>query len=98
AEATANVSGQLRVSNARLREVLNEPALAGTLDASAAFTASGKTVESLIATLGGSGTAGVSELAVNGINPNALAELLRASDGYGAEIDATAIDAFSGDL
>lgn len=97
-DGSANVSAQLQLSGAQAGAVLNEPALGGLLDVSAAVTAGGKTVDSLVAALGGSGTVSVRDLAVDGINPGALPELLRMADGLGTEIDAAAIDRFADEL
>lgn len=92
---TGLLSAQLQLSGARAQDLLENAGISGTLDIGAALTAAGKSVDGLVATLGGSGTAGIRDVTIEGVNPGALAELLRVAEGYGPQIDAAATLAFA---
>ena len=95
---TGFLSGQFSLSGADLRSLAGDTGITGRAELSATVTASGKSVDGLIASLGGSGTAGVDGVAIAGVDPGAFNEILRQADRLGPEIDATAVAAFAPDL
>jgi hypothetical protein len=58
-------------------------------------TASGKSVDGLVAALSGSGTAALRDIAIAGIAPDVFPDLIARADAAGAEIDAAAVSAFA---
>jgi uncharacterized protein involved in outer membrane biogenesis len=92
---TGLLSSQLRLENASVPALLGGNALAGTVDLTATVTGSGKSVDGVIASLAGSGTASVRDLGVTGVNPSAFAALLEAADHFGPEVDAQATAQFA---
>src|SRR5690606_24314557 len=95
---TGLLSGQLSLEGGDPAAVLGDVGIGGVADASASFTASGKSVEGIVTALAGSGTALVDGLHIAGIDPGAFAALLAQADSYGPDIDATAIAAFAPEL
>jgi hypothetical protein len=84
---TGLFSGQIMAADAPLPDLLPELGLTGSADFSASLTASGKSIEGMMASLSGSGTASVRELVIPGISPAAFAPIVAAADEIGTEID-----------
>lgn len=92
---TGLFSGQLRLDGAKLGELLPGSGLTGVGDFGASLTASGKSVDGMIASLAGSGTATVADLSAPGVNPAALAALLARADEAGTQINAAQTASFA---
>ena len=92
---TGLFSSQMQFSDADLAAALGTGGLHGRADLSAALSASGKSVGGLVATLGGSGTAAFRSLVIDGLNPDALAQLIARADLAGKDIDAERTAAFA---
>jgi uncharacterized protein involved in outer membrane biogenesis len=86
---------QLKLEGADISSLLDGAAMTGKADISASLTASGKSAGGLIASLAGSGTATLAEISVPGINPDALPDLIVASDAAGREIKPEQTAAFA---
>ncbi|BCH24180.1 AsmA family protein [Mesorhizobium sp. L-8-3] len=97
-DGTALFSGQMKLTGADLAALLDGSGLAGKGDVTATLSASGKSVEAMVAALSGSGTVTFGGTTVPGVNPNAFAALIRAADAVGREIGATDIAAFAPDI
>lgn len=95
---TGLLSGQLSLEGGDPAAVLGDVGIGGVADATASFTASGKSVGGIVTALAGSGTASVDDLRIEGVDPSALADVLAEADKYGPDIDATAVAAFAPDL
>ena len=94
-EGTALVSTQFKLAGADLRQFLQGSGLAGSGDFTASLSASGKSVEALVASLSGSGTAAIKDASIPGVNPDALPALLAGADRIGRDIDAARTAAFA---
>lgn len=92
---TGLMSGQLRIGDASVPMLMGNNDVEGTIDLSATVTGSGKSIDAVIASLAGSGTARVTGLSVNGADPSAFGALLEAADQFGPEIDAQATAQFA---
>jgi len=92
---TGLLSAQLSLRDAPLPSLLPEGGLSGTTDVSASLTASGKSVEAMVAALSGSGSAALKEFSVSGINPAALDPIIAEADTLGVEIDAGKVAEFA---
>lgn len=86
-DGTGLLSAQMKLAGADIESVLGDTGLHGSGDVSTALSASGKSVSGLVATLSGSGTAAFRSLVVDGINPQALPELIARADQFGKDID-----------
>lgn len=95
---TGLLSSQFSLADVSLEKLLPESGLAGSADLSASLTASGKSVNALVAALSGSGSADVRNLAVSGLNPSAFPDLLARADELGAQVDAGQVAAFAPDI
>lgn len=84
---TGLFSGQIRAEDAPLTSLMPELGLTGSTDFTASLTANGKSIEGMMASLSGSGTASVADLVIPGLNPDAFAPILAAADDAGTEID-----------
>lgn len=84
---TGLLSAQISLEGAALEELLPGTGMSGKADFSASVTSSGKSVEGMVASLAGSGTATLAQLSVPGIRPDALAQLLAEADRAGTQID-----------
>lgn len=94
---TGLVAAQLHLDGA---DISREPALAGITgsgDFSASLSGSGKSVEAIVASLSGSGTAALKAIKVEGINEAAFPELLKRADALGRDIDASRVAGFVGE-
>lgn len=94
-DGTGLFSGQLRLANAPVTELLPATGLSGHADLSASLTASGKSIEGMMASLSGSGTATVRELVIPALSPDALKPILAAADKAGTEIDSERTSEFA---
>ena len=94
-DGTTLASTQFKLAGADLGQVLEGSGLTGSGDITASLSASGKSVEALIASLSGSGTAAVKDARIPGINPDAFPALLVGADRVGREIDAARTAAFA---
>ena len=94
-EGTALVSTQFKLAGADLRQFLQGSGLTGSGDVTASLSASGKSVEALVASLSGSGTAAIKGASIPGVNPDALPALLAGADRVGRDIDAARTAAFA---
>lgn len=95
---TGLFSAQVSFSNAEAAAVLGADDVAGNADISATVTASGKSVEALVASLAGSGTARFRDLVLPGVDPGALGGLLARADEIGRDIDDEKVAAFAADV
>ncbi len=94
-DGTTLVSTQFKLAGADLGQVLDGSGLTGSGDITASLSASGKSVEALVASLSGSGAATVKDARIPGINPDAFPALLVGADRVGREIDAARTAAFA---
>lgn len=85
---TGLFSGQMKLDGADIAAALPETGLAGRADIATALTASGKSVNALVAALSGSGTATLKKLVVPGVNPDALPAIIAKADEIGRDINA----------
>lgn len=92
------LSAQLRLEDGALGRVLPGGALSARADIGASVTASGKTVEAMVASLAGSGTLSYRDLEIAGINPDPFAAIIAGADRIGRDIDAVAVAGFAPDL
>lgn len=92
---TGLLSSQLRLQNANAASVLGDAGIEGEIDLTATLTGSAKSVDAVISSLAGSGTTGVRDLVIRGVNPAAFGDVLQAADGVGPEIDAAATAGFA---
>lgn len=95
---TGLLSGQFSLSGADAAAVLGSDDVAGQADISATVTATGKSIEGLVASLAGSGTARFRELVIPGLNPDALGGILARADEIGRDIGDAHVSAFAGDI
>ena len=94
-DGTTLASTQFKLAGADLGQVLDGSGLTGSGDITASLSASGKSMEALVASLSGSGTAAVKDARIPGINPDAFPALLVGADKVGREIDAARTAAFA---
>ncbi|MEO3385537.1 AsmA-like C-terminal region-containing protein [Mesorhizobium sp. CAU 1741] len=92
---TGLLSTQFTLEGARASNILGDIGVEGTVDLTAALTGSGKSVDGLMASLAGSGTASVEDVVVRGVDPLAFPALLSEADAVGPEIDAEATARFA---
>lgn len=94
-DGTALVSGQLKLDGSDVAAIPGAGGLVGRGDFSAALSGSGKSVEGLVASLSGSGTAVVDQLTLPGFNPDAFEPLIAKADALGRDINATHVGKFA---
>jgi len=92
---TGLLSAQMSLGGASIASLLPDSGLSGRSDVSASVTASGKSIEALIASLSGSGSASIKGLNVSGIDPAAIAPILEEAEKLGVEINAAKVGAFA---
>lgn len=92
---SALVSTQFKLTGADLGELLDGHGPAGKGDIGISLSAAGKSVEALVASLSGSGTATLKDLKVAGVNADAFPALLEGADKIGRDIDAVRTAAFA---
>ncbi|WP_378950002.1 AsmA family protein [Mesorhizobium sp. ANAO-SY3R2] len=97
-DGTALLTSQIRLDSADVSAIPNAASLGGKGRFSAALTGSGKSVEGLVASLSGSGTAAVDGLTVDGFNPDAFGPLLAKADALGRDIDAARVAEFAPEI
>lgn len=92
---TALLSGQLKIDGADVVQIPGAATLGGKGRFSATLSGSGKSIEGLVASLSGSGTAAVEGLVVPGINPDAFHQLIAKADALGRDINAARVAEFA---
>ncbi len=92
---TGIVSGQAKLAGADIESLLEGGGIKGRADVTATLSASGKTIESLIASLSGSGTAKAHGLTVSGLDAGAFAKIIAGADQIGRDIDGPRTAAFA---
>jgi uncharacterized protein involved in outer membrane biogenesis len=92
---TGLVGTQVTLQGADGATLFPQAGLTGTIDLGGSFTASGKTVEGLVATLAGSGTATIHDLSVDGLNRGAFAAIIENADKFGRDIEKADIAGFA---
>ncbi|BBD38712.1 AsmA family protein [Aminobacter sp. NyZ550] len=97
-DGTAFVSGQLKLDGADVAAVPVASDIGGKGNFSATLSGSGKSVEGLVASLAGSGTADIDGLVLPGFNPDAFAALIAKADALGRDINAARVAEFAPDL
>lgn len=95
---TGLFSAQFNLRDAALDQVLPGTGLRGGSDIAGSVTSSGKSVEGVVASLTGSGTVSLRDLAIPGLNPGALLRLVEEADKAGAEIDAATTARFAPEI
>ncbi|MCO5069825.1 MAG: AsmA family protein [Rhizobiaceae bacterium] len=95
---TGLFTAQLKLTNANIDRLVPGIGLEGRADLSTTLSASGKTLEGVVAALSGSGTASVRDLIVKGVNPSAFAPIIAEADRVGQDIDAAKTAAFASPL
>ena len=95
---TGMVSGQAKLVDADIGSLLDGNGIGGRADVTATLSASGKTIEGLIAALSGSGTAEAHDLTVSGLDAGAFPRIIAAADEIGRDIDGPRTAAFAPDL
>lgn len=94
-DGTALLSGQMKLSGADIGALLDGSGIAGKGDVTANLSGSGKSVEGLIASLSGSGSATFGATSIPGLNPNALPALIARADAIGRDVDAARTAVFA---
>lgn len=97
-DGTGLVSSQLRLDGADLGSEEATKGLSGQGGFSATVSGSGKSVEAIVASLSGSGTASIRNLRINGINDAALPALLTRADAIGRDINAAKTAEFAAQI
>ena len=92
---TGLFSTQLKLESIDLETALPDAGLAGRSNLTASLSATGKSLEAMVAGLSGSGTATLSGLTVSGLNAGALPALIAAADKVGRDIDAARTAVFA---
>ena len=95
---TGLLSAQMTLKDANAARVLGASGIDGRMDASAAVTASGKSVSGMVASLAGSGTARIENLMIPGVNPGAFDAIIKGADAIGREIDAAKVAGYAPDI
>lgn len=88
-------SGQATLSGADLATLLPASGLSGSGTFTASVTSSGKSVDAMVGSLAGSGTAAVRGMTIANLNPDALPALLAKADEAGRDIDAVRTAGFA---
>ena len=94
-DGTGVVTGQATLTGMDIATLPGAAALSGRANLSASLNGSGKSVEALVASLSGTGTAALSDLTIRGINPDALPALIAEADRVGRDIKEAAVAAFA---
>jgi uncharacterized protein involved in outer membrane biogenesis len=89
------LTAQLRLTNADVSQIVPGIGLSGRGDFSTALSASGKTIEGVVAALSGSGTATLRDVVIPGINPDAFPAFIAEADRIGRDVDAAKTAAFA---
>jgi uncharacterized protein involved in outer membrane biogenesis len=94
-DGTGLFSAQLKLAGTDLGLALAGTGLDGKSDFTATVSATGKSVEAMVAALSGSGTASLRGLKIPGVNPDAFATILAQADVVGRDVDAAKTAAFA---
>lgn len=94
-DGTGLFSAQLKILGADLGLALARTGLGGKGDITATVSATGKSVEAMVAALSGAGTVALRGLTIPGVNPDAFAPLLAQADVVGRDVDAVRTAAFA---
>ncbi|TWH01068.1 AsmA-like protein [Mesorhizobium sp. J18] len=97
-DGTGLLAAQLKLDGAEIGALLPNAGLSGQADLTTSVTASGKTIEGLVAGLAGSGSVTVEDLMIDGINPDAFGPMIQRADAIGREVDAKDAAAFAPEL
>ncbi|MEQ1939995.1 AsmA-like C-terminal region-containing protein [Mesorhizobium sp. CN5-321] len=97
-DGTGLFNGQFSLTGADIATALPDAGLTGSVTASAALSSSGKSVDSMMASLSGSGTAATKGLTIAGLKPDALPAIIGQADRIGRDIDAARTAAFAPSL
>lgn len=97
-EGTGLLNAQMAVSDVDLAALLPGAGLTGHTDLSGTISTSGKSVDGIMTSLSGSGTAALKGLTIVNLNPDALAAFLKAADAAGPDIDARRTEEFAGSI
>lgn len=97
-DGTAFISGQLKLDGADVTAIPVASEIGGKGNFSATLSGSGKSIEGLVASLSGSGTADIDGLVLPGFNPDAFAPLIAKADALGRDINAARVAEFAPDL
>lgn len=89
---TGFLSSQFTLKSTDMQSIPVDSPLAGRATVSGSVSASGKSIEGLVASLSGSGIARLENAYIKGIDPNALPAILRAADRIGKDLDDTAME------
>ncbi|MDI6027959.1 AsmA family protein [Corticibacterium sp. UT-5YL-CI-8] len=95
---TGLLSAQFSLDGVDLQSALADSGLNGTGKLTASLTASGKTLDGLFASLSGSGTAALSDIVIDRLNPNAFKGFIASADAIGRDIDAARVAEFAPDI
>ncbi|MBN9233538.1 MULTISPECIES: AsmA family protein [Phyllobacteriaceae] len=88
-------SGQATLSSTDLATLLPASGLSGSGTFTATLTSSGKSVDAMVGSLAGSGTAALRGMTIANLNPDALPALLSKADELGRDIDAARTAGFA---
>ncbi len=89
------LTAQLRLTNADVSQIVPGIGLSGRGDFTTALSASGKTIEGVVAALSGSGTATLRDVVIPGIDPDAFPAFIAEADRIGRDVDAAKTAAFA---
>ncbi|HET9537231.1 MAG TPA: AsmA-like C-terminal region-containing protein [Mesorhizobium sp.] len=94
-DGTGLFSAQLKLTGADLGTAFTATRFTGRGDMTASVSATGKSVEAMVAALTGSGTAALHGLTIAGLNPQAFQAIIARADEIGSDVDAVKIAAFA---
>ncbi len=94
-DGTGLLSAQLKLAGADIGLALTDAGLSGRSDLTATVSATGKSVEAMVAALAGSGTAALHGLTIEGVNPDAFGAIVAQADVVGRDVDAAKTAAFA---
>lgn len=94
-DGTGLLTSQLKLDGADVSAIPAAANLGGKGRFSASLSGSGKSVEGLVASLSGSGTAVVDGLVVPGFNPDAFGPLIAKADALGRDVNAARVAEFA---
>ena len=94
-DGTGLFSAQLKLTGADLGTAFTATRFTGRGDMTASVSATGKSIEAMVAALTGSGTAALHGLTIAGLNPQAFQAIIARADEIGSDVDAVKIAAFA---
>ncbi len=92
---TGLVGTQVKLEGADATVLLPQAGLSGKIDLGGSFTASGKTIEGLVATLAGTGTAAIHNMSVEGLNTGAFGAIIENADKFGRDVEKADVAGFA---